>query len=109
MKRLWYSASFNSGEKIREHYIEYHKTDKDNKLFQKLFQPGKKGFIFWMFQIWWLTINRTFKIKHEFLKHYDDNIPFEDKPVEIEKTSAITGYEKFFCICYIIRIEVLRF
>ena len=49
MKRLWCSASFNSGEKIREHYIEYHKTDKDNKLFQKLFRPGKKGFIFWMF------------------------------------------------------------
>ena len=36
-----------------------------------------------------------FKFKHDFLKHYDDgqNVPFQDRPVEIKKTSAITSYE----------------
>ena len=37
----------------------------------------------------------NFKVKNDFLKHYDDgqNIPFEDKPLEIIRTNTITKYE----------------
>ena len=90
------SASFNNGEKLREHYIEYHKIDKDNKFFQKLFQPSKKGSIFRKcFRCGDYLSTKDFKVKHDFLKHYDDgqSIPFEDKPVEIKKTGTITSYK----------------
>ena len=96
MKCFLYSASFNNDEKLREHYIGYHKIDKDNKFFQKLFQPGKKGSIFHKcFRCLDLLSTKDFKIKHDFLKHCDNgqNIPFDDKPVEIKKTGAITSYE----------------
>ena len=46
MKFLLCSASFNNSEKLRQHYIEYHKINKGNKFFQELFQPSKKGSIF---------------------------------------------------------------
>ena len=96
MKYLLCSASFNNAEKLREHYIEYHKINKDNKFFQKLFQPGKKGPIFCKcFRCGDFLSTEDFKVKHDFLKRYDDsqNIPFEDRPLEIKKTSAITSYK----------------
>ena len=95
MKRLLCSASFNNGEKLRKHYIEYHMIDKENKFFQKLFQPGKKDSIFRKcFRCGEFLSTEDFKIKHNFLKHYDDsqNIPFEDNPEEIKKTGALTSY-----------------
>ena len=79
MKCLLSSASFNNGEKLGEHYIGYHKIDKDNTFFQKLFQPGRKGSIFRKcFRCGYFLSTDDFKIKHDFLKHYDDgqNIPF---------------------------------
>ena len=96
MKRLLCSAGFNNGEKLREHYIEYNKIDKDNKFFQKLFQPGKKSSIFCKcYRCGDFLSTEDSKIKHNFWKHYDDgqNVPLEDKPVEIKKTDSITGYE----------------
>ena len=96
MKYLLCSASFNNGEKLREHYTEYHKIDKDNKFFRKPFQPGKKGSIFCKcLRCGDFLSTEDSKIKHDFLKHYDDgqNVPFEDKPVEIKKTGSITSYE----------------
>ena len=76
-------ASFNNGEKLREHYTGYHKINKDNKSFQKLFQPGKKSSIFRKcFKCGDFLSTDNFKIKHDFLKHDDgQNIPFEDNPV----------------------------
>ena len=73
MKYLLCSASFNSGEKLREHYIEYHRIDdKDNKFFQELFQPCKKGSIFRKcFICGDFLLTEDFKVKHDFLKDYD--------------------------------------
>ena len=96
MRCLLCSASFNNGEKLIEDYIVYHKIDQDNKFFQKLFQAGKKGSILWKcFRCGDFPSAEDFKVKHGFLKHYDDGqkIPFEDKPVEIKKTGAITSYK----------------
>ena len=96
MKWLLCSASFSNDEKLIEHYIDYHKIDKDNKFFQKLFQPSKKGSIFRnCLRCGDFLSTENFKVKHDFLKHYHDgeNIPFEDKPLEIVRTNNITKYE----------------
>ena len=88
------SANFNNDEILREHYIEYHKINKDNKFFQNLFQPSKKGFIFCKcFRYGYFLLTIDFKVKHDFVKHLNDaqSIPFEDKPLEIKKTSTITS------------------
>ena len=88
------SANFNNDEILREHYIEYHKINKDNKFFQNLFQPSKKGFIFRKcFRCGYFLLTIDFKVKHDFVKHLNDgqSIPFEDKPLEIKKTSTITS------------------
>ena len=45
--------------------------------------------------MWWFLSTEKFKLKHDFLKHYTDgqNLPFEDKPVEVLKTGGITSYK----------------
>ena len=96
MKCLFCSASFNSDEKLIEHYIDYHKINKDNKFFQKLFEPRKKASIFRKYLICSdFLLTENFKVKHDFLRHYHDreNIPFEDKSLEIVRTNNITKYE----------------
>ena len=90
-------ASFDNVEKLREHYIVHHKIDKDNKFFQKLFSPTKKKRSIFRkcLSCGDFLSTEKFKIKHDFLKHYADrqNLPFEDKPVEVLKTGGITSYE----------------
>ena len=96
MKCLLCSASFNNDQKLIEHYIEYHKIDQDNKYFQKLFQPNKKGSIFRKcLQYGDFLSTESLRVKHGFLKHYDDGqtVPFEDKPIEIIRTSNMMSYE----------------
>ena len=96
MKCLLCSASFNNDEKLIEHYIQYHKIDQDNKFFQKLFQRSKKGSIFRKrLRFGDFLSTESFKVKHDFLKHYDDgqNILFENEPLEIIRTNNITKYE----------------
>ena len=95
MKCLLCSASFNSDEKLIEHYIDYCKIDQD-KFFQKHFQPSKKGSIFHKcLRCGDFLLTENFKVKHDFLKHYHDgeNIPVEDKPLEIVRTNNITKCE----------------
>ena len=96
MKCLLYSASFDNEERLIEHYVEYHKVDRNNTFFQKLFQPAKKGSIFRKcLRCGDFLSTENFKVKHDFLKHYadGDSVPFEDKPIEIAKTRKITKYE----------------
>ena len=96
MKCLLCSASFDSNERLIEHYVEYHKVARNNMFFQKLFQRSKKGSIFrkclWCGDF---LSAENFKVKHDFLKHYadGDSVPFEDKPIEIVKTRNISKYE----------------
>ena len=84
MKCLLWSASF------------HFKIDQDNKFFQKLFQRSKKGSIFRKcLRFGDFLSTESFKVKHYFLKHYDDgqNIPFENEPLEIIRTNNVTKYE----------------
>ena len=96
MKCLLCSASFDNDEKLIEHYVEYHKVDRNNRFFQKLFQLTKKGSIFRKCLRYGAFLSaENFKVKHDFLKHYadGDSVLFEDKPIEIVKTRNITKYE----------------
>lgn len=43
MKYLLCSASFISDEKLIEHYIDYDKIDKDNKIFKSFSNPSILG------------------------------------------------------------------
>ena len=83
-------------ERLIEHYLEYHKVDRNNNFFQKLFQPSKKGSFFCMcLRCGGFLSTDSFKVKHEFLKHYVDGqtVPLEDKLLEIIRTRNITKYE----------------
>ena len=96
MKCLLCLASFNSDERLIEHYVEYYKVDRNNRFFQKLFQPSKNGSIFRKcLRCGDFLSTESFKVKHDFLKHYPDgdSVPFEDKPIKIVKTRNITKYE----------------
>ena len=96
MKCLLRSASFNNDEKVIEHYIEYDEIDQDNTFFQKLFQPSKKSSIFHKcLRCGDFLLTESFKVKHDILKHDDDgqNLPFEDKALEIIRTNNIMKYE----------------
>ena len=42
MKCLLCSASFNNGERLREHYIGYHKIDKVTSFFKSFSNPLKE-------------------------------------------------------------------
>ena len=98
MNCLLCPASFDNVEKLREHYIVYHKIDKDNKFFQKLFSPTKERSIFCKYlRCGDFLSTENFKVKHDVLKNYADgqNLPFEDKPVEVLKAGGITSYEIF--------------
>ena len=89
-------ASSDNVEKLRQHCIVYHKIDKDNKFFQKLFSPTKKRSILRKcLRCDGFLSTEKFKVKHDFLKHYADgqNFPFEDKPIEVLKTGGIRSYE----------------
>ena len=96
MTFLLCSSNFDTDEELLQHYITYHKVDQDNKFFQKLFQPQKQSPILRKYLRCndFLTTN-SYKIKHDFLKHYDQgqDTLFEDKPVDIVKTSQILKYE----------------
>ena len=96
MKCLLCSSNFDTNEELIPHCITYHKVDRSNKFFQKLFQPQKQSPIFRKCLRCndFLTTN-SYKVKYDFLKHYDQrqDTVFEDKPVDIVKTSQILKYE----------------
>ena len=88
MKCLLCSATFDNYENLIEHYASYHKTDPNNRFFQKLFQSSKNCLIFRKCLRChdFLTTSDN-KKKYDFLKHYNEGEDdlFEDKPIDIEK------------------------
>ena len=95
MKCSLCSSSFDNNEEIIEHYITYHKIDRNNRFFQKLFQSSKNCSVFYKcLRCDDVLTTSDFKIKHDFLKHnkgYNDL--FEDKPVDAEKTADLLKFE----------------
>ena len=91
-----YSSSFDNDEELIEHYITYHKIDRNNRFFQKLFQSNKNCSVFRKcLRCDDFLTTSDFKIKHDFLKHCNEgyNDLFEDKPVDVEKTANLLKFE----------------
>ena len=96
MKCLLSSSNFYTDEELIQYYIIYQKVDKNNKFFQKLFQPQKKAPIFRKcLRCDDFVTTNEYKVKHDFLKHYDQgqDLVFEDKSLDIIKKSQILKYE----------------
>ena len=95
MKCLLCSSSSDKAEELIKHYINYHKINPNIKLFQKVFQSSKNSSIFRKCLRCddFLTAS-NFKIKHDFLKHYDERNKdlFEDKPIDIEKAANLLKF-----------------
>ena len=98
MKCLSCSSSFNTEDALINHYIIYHKVDKNNNIFEKLFQPKKNVSVFWKcLRCDDFITTSDYKVKHNFLKHYvkGRDLVFEDKPVDVIKNTKILEYEFF--------------
>ena len=69
---------------------------KTTSFFKNFFNPAKKASIFRKcLRCGDFLLTEGFKVSHDFWKHYYDgqNIPFENKPLEIIRTGNITSYE----------------
>ena len=96
MKCLLCSSSFDDDEEIIEHHVTYHKIHPNNRFFQKLFQSDKNCSVFHKcLRYDDLLTTSDFKIKHDFLKHYNEgyNNLFENEPVDVEKTANLLKFE----------------
>ena len=96
IKCLLCSSSFDNDEELIEYYTTYHKIDPTNRFFQKLFESNQNCSVFgkcWRCDNFLITSD--FKIKHDFLKHYNEgyNDLFEDKPVDVEETANLLKFE----------------
>ena len=94
MKCLLCSSVFESEEELIWHYVSYHNVDESNWFFQKLFQVKNKAIYRQCIRCDEFLVTEHHKAVHNFLKHYDEgkSIPFEDKPVEVQKHLGWTIY-----------------
>ena len=99
MKCLLCSLSFDNDEELIEHYITSQKINPNNRFFQetRFFQSNKNCSVFreCLGCDDFLTTS-DFKIKHDFLKHCNENYNdlFKDKPIDAEKTANLLKNSK---------------
>ena len=95
MKCLLCSSICDNEEVLIEHYIYYHDVDANNRFFQKLFQQSRNCSIFCKcLRCDDFLTTSDFKVKHDFLKHYNDRQSdlFEDKSIDIETFGKTLKY-----------------
>ena len=96
MRCLLCSAIFNTNEELIQHYVSYHRVDANNRFFQKLFeQTNNSAILRKCLRCDDFITTRDYKIKHDFLKHYDEGQTnlYEDKPIDIIKLPFMTKFE----------------
>ena len=98
MKCLLCSSKFKDQRALLDHYLPYHNIDENNWFFQKQFQVNNKTLMRNCVRCSEFLISEKHKATDDFLKHYEDgkNIPFEEKPLDILKFSALTIYSVDF-------------
>ena len=96
-------CNFNAKDKneIKNHYINFHNVDKDNKYFRRLIEKKNNVFTGKKCSKCDDFIPTTgFKISHDFLKHYDDgkeHLLDDEKPISIVNIgNSIKKYEITF-------------
>ena len=82
-----FSSMFENEEELIRHYVSYHNVDESNWFFQKLFQTKNKAIYRQCIRCDEFLMTEHHKAVQNFLKYNDEgkSIPFEDKPVEIQK------------------------
>ena len=95
MRCLLCSAIFNTNEELIQHYVFYHRVDANNGFLQKLFQQINNSAILQKcLRCDDIITTRHYKIKHDFLKHYDEEQTdlYEDKLIDIIKLIFMTKF-----------------
>ena len=72
MKCLLCSSKFKDQKDLLNHYVTYHNVDKNNWLFQKLFQIKDKTLLKRCLRCDKFLVTVKQKPVHNFLKHYED-------------------------------------
>ena len=89
-------AIFNTDKELIQHCVSYHRVDVNNRFYQKLFQQTNNSTILRKcLRCNDFITTRHHKIKHDFLKHYDEGQTdlYEDKSNDIIKLLFMTKYE----------------
>ena len=94
MKCLLCSSKLKDQKDFLNHYVTCHNVDKNNWLFQKLFQIKDKTLLKRCLRCDKFLVTVKQKPVYNFLKHYEDGktIPFEEKPLDVLKLPALTIY-----------------
>ena len=87
-------SKFKDQKELLDHYLSYHNFDKNNWLFQKIFQSNNKTFLKDCVRCNKCLTTQKEKTVHDFLKHYDEekNVPFEERPLDVLRYSGLTIY-----------------
>ena len=98
MKCLLCNFQSNDQNKVRNHYINFHRVDSKSEFFKKIFAEDKN--VFYGKRCFrcqdYLSTSR-FKIYHNFLKHYNDGETVVDnKPITVTEIGAVKKYEITF-------------
>ena len=83
------------GEHITQHYIRYHRINKNNYFFKQLFQKNNFCIEKTCIRCHKFIPTNKFMIQHNFLEHYefDERKPAEFKSIDIIKNKDITIYQ----------------
>ena len=81
-----------------KHYVDYHRVDPKNYFFKYLFLTDNYSLCSTCCRCSEFITTKKHQIQHNFLDHYLDgnNIPLEEKPIEIKQTQILTTYEISF-------------
>ena len=95
MKCLLCSYKSDVQKKLIEHYLTYHSIDSKNWFFRKLFQSNGGLHLKNCIKCKEFLPTKKEKIQQDFLKHYNHGrkIPFEGRPLDIIRYSALTFYQ----------------
>ena len=86
MKCLLCSLEFNTDEELFDHYVSFHKVDKSNWFFKKLFGTKNSNVLRKCLRCDRFIYDKKSQSEHNFLNHYNEGyvFPFEDKPIAIK-------------------------
>ena len=88
------SSEFENEKELIGRYVSYHTVDESNWFFQKLFQMKNKAIYRQCIRCDEFLMTEHHKAVQNFFKNYDKgkSIPFEDKPVKIQKHFGLNIY-----------------
>ena len=95
MKCLLCDFSSNDEQKVKKHYIYYHRINQKNHFYMNLLDVKNALFCMGCCGCGDFLVSKKDRVSHNFLKHYEegDEKPAEEKPVKVIKTPELTIYQ----------------